>query len=108
MVMFLYSHTRIGTEQGLRQLFAYGSPCVTEKPTWPHGVSYQLGPVMFQRSSPLPSPRCARARPLKTERMRSRIDLALIRREHWVAGQYSRQATAHRSPPPFFRQMTGY
>src|SRR6266850_2346283 len=52
MVMLLYSQTRIGTEHGFRQLFSYGSPCVTEKPIWPHGVSYQAGPEMFHRSSP--------------------------------------------------------
>ena len=62
MVKLLYSHTRIGTEHGLRQLFAYGSPCVTEKPIWPQGVSYQAGPLMFQRSSlPARLPICALA-----------------------------------------------
>src|SRR4051812_2274568 len=61
-VMLLYSHTRIGTEHGLRQVFAYGRPWVTEKPIWPHCVSYQFGPAMFQRlSSPERPPTWAMA-----------------------------------------------
>ena len=47
-VVPIVAANRIGTEHGWRQ-FAYGRPCVTEKPTCPHLVSYQAGPVMFQR-----------------------------------------------------------
>src|ERR1700752_3364642 len=65
MVTRLYSHTRIGIEQGFTRLPLYGRPWVTEKPTCPHGVSYHWGPTMFQRSSPRPLELCARTVALK-------------------------------------------